>query len=136
MTETPTSSIPLSGRSQETSGGMPPLLRRLLSGRLLSMLVVFLLLTIYFHVRLQRHLLLAAQRHPAAAQASIVAVVAAGVSILMVMGEIDLSIGSAAYLCSVVLGHSAGVVLDAHAAGGSHHHRGRGPARRLACGCG
>ena len=35
-------------------------------------------------------------------QASIVAVVAAGVSILIVMGEIDLSIGSAVYLCSVL----------------------------------
>jgi len=78
------------------------MLKRLLSGRVVSMLLVFLLLAILFHVASDGVFFSPRNVTLLLRQASIVAVVAAGVSILMVMGEIDLSIGSAAYLCSVV----------------------------------
>jgi D-xylose transport system permease protein len=70
--------------------------------RALTLVVVFALLTIYFHFA--SHGIFFSPRNISLLlrQASIVAVVAAGVSILIIMGEIDLSIGSAVYLCSVV----------------------------------
>ena len=70
--------------------------------RTITLLVVFALLTIYFHFA--SHGIFFSPRNISLLlrQASIAAVVAAGVSILIVMGEIDLSIGSAVYLCSVV----------------------------------
>ncbi len=66
------------------------------------MFLVLALLAIYFHIATEgiffgpRNLSLLLR------QGSIDAVVASGVSILIVMGEIDLSIGSAVYLCSVI----------------------------------
>jgi D-xylose transport system permease protein len=70
--------------------------------RTITLLVVLVLLTIYFHFA--SHGIFFSPRNISLLlrQASIAAVVAAGVSILIVMGEIDLSIGSAVYLCSVV----------------------------------
>jgi D-xylose transport system permease protein len=70
--------------------------------RTITLVVVFALLTIYFHFA--SHGIFFSPRNISLLlrQASIAAVVAAGVSILIVMGEIDLSIGSAVYLCSVV----------------------------------
>ena len=70
--------------------------------RAITLVIVFALLIIYFH--LASHGIFFSPRNISLLlrQASIVAVVAAGVSILIIMGEIDLSIGSAVYLCSVV----------------------------------
>lgn len=84
--------------------GRGPLQRlgRLVDLRVLSMLVVFVLLCIVFHVMSEGIFFTPRNLSLLLRQASIVAVVSAGVSILMIMGEIDLSIGSAVYLCSVV----------------------------------
>jgi D-xylose transport system permease protein len=76
--------------------------RGLIEPRALSMLVVFAVLAIVFHVASDGIFFTPRNLSLLLRQASIVAIVAAGVSILMVMGEIDLSIGSAVYLCSVV----------------------------------
>jgi D-xylose transport system permease protein len=72
------------------------------SGRFLSMLIVFILLCLFFHIASDGIFFQSRNLSLLLRQASIVAVVAAGVSILMVMGEIDLSIGSAVFLCSVI----------------------------------
>ena len=71
-------------------------------GRVVSMLLVFVLLCIFFHAGSRGIFFQPRNLSLLLRQASIVAVVSAGVSILMVMGEIDLSIGSAVFLCSVV----------------------------------
>ena len=70
--------------------------------RVLSMVVIFALLCIVFQIASDGIFFRPRNLSLLLRQASIVSVVAAGVSILMVMGEIDLSIGSAVYLCSVV----------------------------------
>lgn len=70
--------------------------------RVLSMLLVFVVLCVAFHVSSDGIFFTPRNLSLLLRQASIVAVISAGVSILMVMGEIDLSIGSAVYLCSVV----------------------------------
>jgi D-xylose transport system permease protein len=78
------------------------LMRRIAEERLAAMFLVLALLAIYFHIATHgiffgpRNLSLLLR------QGSIAAVAASGVSILIVMGEIDLSIGSAVYLCSVI----------------------------------
>src|SRR4051812_32572132 len=72
------------------------------SGRVLSMLIVFILLCLFFHIASDGIFFQPRNLSLLLRQASIVAVVAAGVSILMVMGEIDLSIGSSVFLCSVI----------------------------------
>ena len=66
------------------------------------MFFVLALLAIYFHV--STHGIFFSPRNLSLLfrQGSIAAVVASGVSILIIMGEIDLSIGSAVYLCSVI----------------------------------
>jgi D-xylose transport system permease protein len=79
-----------------------PSFRRIIDGRVLSLLVVFILLAIYFHVASDGVFFSPRNVSLLLRQASIVAVVSAGVSILMIMGEIDLSIGSAVFLCSIV----------------------------------
>lgn len=84
------------------SGGPLQRLGRIADLRVLSMLVVFVLLCIVFHVTSNGIFFTPRNVSLLLRQASIVAVVSAGVSILMIMGEIDLSIGSAVYLCSVV----------------------------------
>jgi D-xylose transport system permease protein len=78
------------------------LMRRLADERLAAMFLVVALLAVYFHIATNgiffgpRNLSLLLR------QGSIAAVAASGVSILIIMGEIDLSIGSAVYLCSVI----------------------------------
>ena len=72
------------------------------SGRVISMLIVFILLCVFFHIASDGIFFQSRNLSLLLRQASIVAVVAAGVSILMVMGEIDLSIGSSVFLCSVI----------------------------------
>ena len=71
-------------------------------GRVLSMLAVFVLLCLFFHIASHGIFFQPRNLSLLLRQASIVVIVSAGVSILMVMGEIDLSIGSAVFLCSVV----------------------------------
>ena len=71
-------------------------------GRVLSMLVIFFILAGVFHLLSDGLFFTPRNLSLMLRQASIVALVAAGVSVLMIMGEIDLSIGSAVYLCSVV----------------------------------
>jgi D-xylose transport system permease protein len=72
------------------------------SGRVLSMLLVFIVLCGFFHFASNEIFFQPRNLSLLLRQASIVAVVSAGVSILMVMGEIDLSIGSAVFLSSVL----------------------------------
>ncbi|WP_250515870.1 sugar ABC transporter permease [Caballeronia sp. INDeC2] len=90
-------------------------LGQLVSARTLSMAVVFVLLAIAFNVASNDIFLTPRNLSLLFRQASIVALVSAGVSILMIMGEIDLSIGSAVYLSGVVAAslsvtHGLGVV--------------------------
>lgn len=85
---------------------------RLLDARAMTMVVVFVVLAIVFNVASGDIFLTPRNLSLLLRQASIVALVAAGVSILMIMGEIDLSIGSSVYLCGVVaatLQHSYGL---------------------------
>ncbi|MGF6653508.1 D-xylose transport system permease protein [Paraburkholderia youngii] len=89
--------------------------RQLINPRTLTMVVVFVLLAIVFNVASGDIFLTPRNLSLLLRQASIVALVAAGVSILMIMGEIDLSIGSSVYLCGVVaaslqITHGLGVV--------------------------
>lgn len=84
------------------SGSARQSLGQIADGRVLSMLVVFVLLCIFFHVNSGGIFFQPRNLSLLLRQASIVAVASAGVSILMVMGEIDLSIGSAVFLCSVI----------------------------------
>ena len=75
---------------------------RLIDARALTMVVVFVALAIVFNTLSDDIFLTPRNLSLLLRQASIVAIVAAGVSILMIMGEIDLSIGSSVYLCGVV----------------------------------
>jgi D-xylose transport system permease protein len=74
----------------------------LIGGQTLSMLVVFILLAIAFNIAADGVFFTPRNMSLLLRQASLVAVLSGGVSILMVMGEIDLSIGSGVFLCSVV----------------------------------
>jgi D-xylose transport system permease protein len=77
-------------------------LGQIADARILTMLVVFAVLAIAFHVESGGIFFTPRNLSLLLRQASTVAVMSAGVSILMIMGEIDLSIGSAVYLCGVV----------------------------------
>jgi D-xylose transport system permease protein len=83
----------------------------LVDPRTLTMVIIFVVLAIVFNIASGDIFLTPRNLSLLLRQASIVALVAAGVSILMIMGEIDLSIGSAVYLCGVLaaaLQHSLG----------------------------
>ncbi|MBV8587660.1 MAG: sugar ABC transporter permease, partial [Verrucomicrobia bacterium] len=69
-------------------------MRRPADGRLLAMVLVLLVLAVYFHVATGGIFFTPRNLSLLLRQGSIAAVAAAGVSILIVMGEIDLSIGS------------------------------------------
>jgi D-xylose transport system permease protein len=102
----PSASFPAPNSASSDRGRGP-----LVDPRTLTMLVVFLVLAIVFNVASGDIFLTPRNLSLLLRQASIVALVAAGVSILMVMGEIDLSIGSSVYLCGVLaatLQHSQG----------------------------
>ena len=90
----------LSGKP--TTGSFLRRTGRIADLRALSMVIVFVVLCVVFHVASGGIFFTPRNVSLLLRQASIVAVVSAGVSVLMVMGEIDLSIGSAVYLCSVV----------------------------------
>ena len=77
-------------------------LRRVADERLLAMFLVLSALAVYFHIATNGIFFKPRNLSLLLRQGSIAAVAAAGVSILIVMGEIDLSIGSAVYLCSVI----------------------------------
>ena len=66
------------------------------------MFLVLSLLAIYFHIATHGVFFSPRNLSLLLRQGSIAAVAASGVSILIIMGEIDLSIGSAVYLCSVI----------------------------------
>lgn len=70
--------------------------------RVVPMLVVFALLALFFHVQSDGIFFTPRNLSLLLRQAAFVAVLAAGVSMLMIMSEIDLSIGSAVFLTSVV----------------------------------
>jgi D-xylose transport system permease protein len=74
----------------------------LVGGQALSMLVVFVLLAIAFNIAAHGVFFTPRNMSLLLRQASLVAVLSGGVSVLMVMGEIDLSIGSGVFLCSVI----------------------------------
>jgi ABC-type sugar transport system ATPase subunit/ABC-type xylose transport system permease subunit len=86
-------------------------LTRIADSRTLSLLVVFVLLSLAFNLASKNIFFSPRNLSLLLRQASIVPVAAAGVSVLIVMGEIDLSIGSAVYLCSVV---AAGMQAQFH----------------------
>ncbi len=77
-------------------------IQELVSWRIVSMLVVLLVLTLAFNFASDG--IFASPRNVSLLlrQASLLAILASGVSLLMVMGEIDLSIGSAVFLASTV----------------------------------
>ncbi len=86
-----------------------PLRRRLntemagiISRRTLIFIGVFLVLAIYFHLQSRGLFLTPRNLSLMLRQSAILAVIASGVAILMMMSEIDLSIGSAVFLCGVV----------------------------------
>jgi D-xylose transport system permease protein len=99
-----TKPIQLSASSERPVGlgGILDRIIRIIDTRTLSLFLVFILLAFYFNVASNHVFFSPRNLSLLLRQASIVAVAAAGVSVLIVMGEIDLSIGSAVYLCSVV----------------------------------
>jgi D-xylose transport system permease protein len=104
---TPVAAVP-SGGARRGAG-------QLMNPRTLTMVVVFVLLAIVFNVASGDIFLTPRNLSLLLRQASIVALVSAGVSILMIMGEIDLSIGSSVYLCGVVaaslqISHGMGIL--------------------------
>lgn len=72
-----------------------------ISRRTLSMAVVFLLLCVVFQVYSDGIFLTPRNLTLLMRQGAVVSIVAMGVTILIIKGEIDLSIGSAVYLCGV-----------------------------------
>src|SRR5579862_9187640 len=78
------------------------IVRQLADARVASMLFVFVLLAIIFSAASGGIFFTPRNVSLLLRQASIVAILAAGVSFLIIMGEIDLSIGSAVYLCSAI----------------------------------
>jgi ABC-type sugar transport system ATPase subunit/ABC-type xylose transport system permease subunit len=91
--------------------GLYSQISRIAGSRTLSLLLVFILLSLCFNFASHNIFFSPRNLSLLLRQASIVAVAASGVSILIVMGEIDLSIGSAVYLCSVV---AAGMQAQFH----------------------
>jgi D-xylose transport system permease protein len=73
-----------------------------LSRRTLIFLGVFVVLAVFFHLQSQGLFLTPRNLSLMLRQSAILAVVASGVAILIMMSEIDLSIGSAVFLCGVV----------------------------------
>lgn len=73
-----------------------------ISRRTLIFIGVFLVLALLFHLQSQGLFLTPRNLSLMLRQSAILAVLAAGVAILMTMSEIDLSIGSAVFLCGVV----------------------------------
>jgi D-xylose transport system permease protein len=73
-----------------------------ISKRTVIFLGVFAVLAIFFHLQSQGLFLTPRNLSLMLRQSAILAVLAAGVAILMTMSEIDLSIGSAVFLCGVV----------------------------------
>lgn len=73
-----------------------------ISKRTLIFIGVFVVLALFFHLQSNGIFLTPRNLSLLLRQSAILAVLAAGVAILMTMSEIDLSIGSAVYLCGVV----------------------------------
>jgi D-xylose transport system permease protein len=73
-----------------------------ISRRTLIFIGVFLVLAVYFHLQSRGLFLTPRNLSLMLRQSAILAVIASGVAILMTMSEIDLSIGSAVFLCGVV----------------------------------
>lgn len=81
---------------------MRPSLGGDISWRVLIFLAVFVGLAIFFHLQSNGVFLTPRNISLLLRQAAVLSVLAAGVSMLMIKGEIDLSIGSAIFLCGVV----------------------------------
>lgn len=73
-----------------------------ISRRTLIFIGVFVVLAVFFHLQSQGLFLTPRNLSLMLRQSAILAVIASGVAILMTMSEIDLSIGSAVFLCGVV----------------------------------
>jgi D-xylose transport system permease protein len=78
-------------------------LRDALSVRIIVMLALIALLSLLVHIGSDGVFLTPRNLSILLRQAAIIAIVAAGVSILLIMSEVDLSIGSAVYLVCVVI---------------------------------
>jgi len=85
-----------------TPGGQVRSLLNLIDRRILAGLLVFAVLAVIFHLESDGVFFTTRNLSLLLRQAAAVAVLAAGVSILMVMAEIDLSIGSAVFLTGIV----------------------------------
>lgn len=77
-------------------------LLRIVDRRIIAGLLVFVILAVVFHLQSDGVFFTTRNLSLLLRQAAAVAVLAAGVSILMVMAEIDLSIGSAVFLTGIV----------------------------------
>jgi D-xylose transport system permease protein len=123
-TRTPADATPAAPGPTKPRVSVGTLLRSV-DRRLIAMGVVFIALTIFFHVASDGIFFSSRNLSLLLRQAAVVGILAAGVSVLMIKGEIDLSIGSAVFLTGVVaakLGVDAGAptlvsVLGAVAAG-------------------
>jgi len=89
-------------RPRTTPGGQVRALLDLIDRRILVGLLVFAVLAVIFHLESDGVFFTTRNLSLLLRQAAAVAVLAAGVSILMVMAEIDLSIGSAVFLTGIV----------------------------------
>lgn len=74
----------------------------LLGRRTLIFIAVFLVLAVLFHIQSNGIFLTPRNLSLLLRQSAILAVIAGGVALLMIMSEIDLSIGSSVFLCGVV----------------------------------
>jgi ABC-type xylose transport system permease subunit len=85
-----------------SSSGRRISVRRLLTSRTMVLLIAALLLVMYFQQAAGGIFITPTNASLLLRQTAVVAVAAAGVAILIIMGEIDLSIGSAAFLTGLV----------------------------------
>ncbi|MEW1821228.1 hypothetical protein AB0323_10610 [Arthrobacter sp. NPDC080031] len=98
-TSTPTAEGPLRAKVQNQARKE---LAALLSKRTLIFIGIFVVLAALFHLQSRGLFLTPRNLSLLLRQGAILAVIAGGVAVLMIMSEIDLSIGSSVFLCGVV----------------------------------
>ncbi len=96
--------------ASESAGAQAPTWSKLLIGGIASRSVILaigaLLLVLYFNVESDGGFLRSSNIALLLRQAAVVSVAACGVALLIIMGEIDLSIGSAAFLTGLIVAES------------------------------
>lgn len=94
------------------SGSFVAAVRRLLVSRVAVLLIATLVLVLYFQFASDGVFLTPTNASLLLRQAAVVAVLAAGVAVLIIVGEIDLSMGSAAFLAGLVAAQCQVAGLD------------------------